>query len=261
MFKRHPENPLITPQDAEPSQPGFEVIGTFNAGATTLGDETLLLVRVAERPARDPARPDIVQIPYLTSDGRLDIRELRRDDPDYDTRDSRFVIHQPTGDLFLMSMSHLRLARSRDGVHFTLDATPWMKPTLDEEAFGIEDARITEIDGGYYVNYTAVSPRGIATGLVSTTDFVTVERHGVIFPPANRDVAIFPQRINGRYVCYHRPMPGMFGGYNIWLAESPDLVHWGQHRVVMTSQRGGWEAGRVGGGAPPIWTEQGWGSI
>jgi predicted GH43/DUF377 family glycosyl hydrolase len=56
-------------------------------------------------------------------------------------------------------------------------------------------------------------------------------------------------------------MPGMFGGYNIWLAQSPDMLHWGQHRVVLTVQPDGWESGRVGGGAPPIWTESGWLSI
>jgi len=261
MFQRHPQNPLIGPQDAAPSQPDFEVIGTFNAGVTTFGGETILLVRVAERPLKDPKQPDFAPIPTLAGDGTLHVRVLRRDDPDYDTADSRFVIHRPTGELLLTSMSHLRLARSRDGIHFMLGQTPWMKPTLSEEAFGVEDARITRVDDTFYVNYTAVSPRGISTGLVSTRDFAQFERHGIIFPPANRDVTIFPQRINGQYVCYHRPMPGMFGGYNIWMAESPDLVHWGNHRVVLASQAGGWEAGRVGGGAPPLWTEAGWLSI
>jgi predicted GH43/DUF377 family glycosyl hydrolase len=261
MFKRHPLNPLISPKDAVPSQPDFEVIGTFNAGVTTYGDETLMLVRVAERPKSEAAQPGIVRMPYLADDGSIQIRELRQDDPDYDTADSRFVIHKPTSELYLTSMSHLRLARSSDGVHFTLDQTPWMKPTLSEESFGVEDGRIVHLDGRFYVNYTAVSPRGISTGLVSTEDFTSFERHGIIFPPANRDVTLLPQKVNGKYFCYHRPMPGMFGGYNIWVAESPDLQHWGKHRVVMTSQSGGWEAGRVGGGAPPVWTEAGWLSI
>jgi predicted GH43/DUF377 family glycosyl hydrolase len=193
--------------------------------------------------------------------GILKIKEIHRDDPEFDTTDSRYVIHQRTGELFLTSISHLRLARSRDAIHFQIDSTPWLKPALPEEAFGIEDARITSIDGVYHVNYTAVSPRGIATGLVSTHDFIHIERHGIIFPPANRDVTIFPAHIGGHYVCYHRPMPAMFGGYSIWMAESPDLIHWGRHRVVLTTQPDGWESGRVGGGAPPIWTEHGWLSI
>ena len=259
MFQRHPHNPLIRPQDVQPSSQELEVIGTFNAGVTTFQDEILLLIRVAERPAID--NPDLIRIPFLNDDKQLEIREIRRDDPAFDVADPRVVVHKSTGDLFLTSISHLRLARSQDGVHFRTDPTPWLQPTLPEETFGIEDARITCIDGVYYVNYTAVSPRGIATGLASTTDFVHIQRHGIIFPPANRDVTIFPVRIGEKYICYHRPMPGMFGGYNIWAAESPDLIHWGNHRVVLTSQAQNWESGRIGGGAPPIWTERGWLSI
>jgi predicted GH43/DUF377 family glycosyl hydrolase len=106
-----------------------------------------------------------------------------------------------------------------------------------------------------------VSGGGIATGLASTADFNTVTRRGIIFPPSNRDVALFPQRINGLYTCYHRPMPGEFGGYSIWLATSPDLVRWGDHRLVLQGSKTGWDSGRVGGGAPPVWTERGWLSI
>lgn len=261
MFQRHPNNPLIRPQDVRPSHPDFEVIGTFNPGVTVFQDEILLLVRVAERPLTDDKTARVVLVPYLDESGALRVREIGLDDPAYDTSDSRVVVHRSTGDLFLTSISHLRLARSRDGVHFEVEATPWLKPELPEESFGIEDARITQIGDVYYINYSAVSPRGIATGLVSTKDFVHIERHGIIFPPSNRDVTIFPAQIGGRYVCYHRPMPGMFGGYHIWLAESPDLLHWGKHQVVLTAQAEGWASGRVGGGAPPVWTERGWLSI
>ena len=129
------------------------------------------------------------------------------------------------------------------------------------EAFGVEDARITQIEGRYYVNYTAVSPYGIATALASTTDFETIDRRGLIFAPSNRDVTLFPEKVGGKYLCYHRPMPGMFPRLNIWLATSPDLLHWGELRVVLESQSDSWDSGRVGGGAPPIKTDQGWLSI
>ena len=261
MFQRHPQNPLISPKDVQPSRPDFEVIGTFNASVTTFQDETILLIRVAERPIKEASDTGVVLLPHLGDDGVLTVKHILHDDPGYDTRDSRFVIHHPTSDLYLTSISHLRLARSADGVHFQVEPTPWFYPALPEEAFGVEDARITNIDGVYYVNYSAISPRGITTGLISTRDFGNYERHGIIFPPANRDVTIFPARFEGQYACYHRPMPGMFGGFNIWTAESPDMKHWGHHRVVLTVQPGGWESGRVGGGAPPLWTEKGWLSI
>ena len=259
MFTRHPKNPLISPRDVAPSRPDFEVIGTFNAGVTTYRGDTLLLVRVAERPISQ--FPDIVLCPYLQSDGTLALHAVRRDDPDYNTSDPRSVKNNRTGDLWLTSISHLRLARSKDGVDFTVEDGAWLQGEPPYEAFGVEDARITEIEGKYYVNYTAVSPFGIATGLVSTPDFIIIERHGLIFAPSNRDVTIFPEQVNGQYLAYHRPMPGGFPRLNIWIADSPDLLHWGNLHFVLESKPGDWEGGRVGGGAPPIKTEYGWLSV
>lgn len=259
MFTRHPLNPLVTPAHVIPSRDGFEVIGAFNAGVTRAGDETLMLVRVAERPTDRPE--GMILCPMLDADGALTIKRIARDDSDFDTSDPRIIRNSKTRDTYLTSISHLRIARSSDGVHFTVDAAPWLSPTSQFEAFGVEDGRITAIDGLYYVNYSAVSEHGIATGLVSTRDFSAFERRGIIFPPSNRDVVIFPERINGLYTAYHRPMPGEFGKFSIWLATSPDLIHWGGHQVVLESGGDGWESGRVGGGAPPLWTPRGWLSI
>lgn len=259
MFVRHSSNPLISPAQLKASRPDFEVIGTFNAGAALVEGETLLLVRVAERPLDRDA--GWILCPYLGPDGKLTMLRIRPDDPAYDTRDPRFVVERATGAVTLTSISHLRLARSQDGVHFTVADEPWLEAQPPYETFGVEDARITCLDGVYYVNYTAVSQQGIATALVRTTDFKTVERLGIIFPPSNRDVAIFPQKVNGLYTCYHRPMPGEFGKFSIWTATSPDLVRWGDHKLVLSGSSEGWDSGRVGGGAPPIMTDAGWLSI
>lgn len=256
MFVRHPNNPLISPYDLKPSRPEFEIIGTFNAGVTRYQGQTLLLLRVAERPVNSSS--EWVLCPHLDENGDLTVSAIRRDDPDYDTSDPRKVEHNRTGDLLLTSISHLRLARSDDGVHFTVEDHPWLEGEPPYGSFGVEDPRITLIDGCYYVNFTAVSRFGIATALVSTRDFVSIERHGLIFPPSNRDVTLFPERIGDQYVCYHRPMPGMFTRMNIWMAKSPDLLHWGGLCHVMEAPSAG---SRVGGGAPPIRTEMGWLSI
>jgi beta-1,2-mannobiose phosphorylase / 1,2-beta-oligomannan phosphorylase len=260
MFTRHPLNPLITPAQVRPSRTDYEVIGTFNAGAVLLpSGETLLLVRVAERP-RDRDDQWVV-CPYMDDNGELSLLRVRRDDPDYDTHDPRFIKHRGTGAVYLTSISHIRRARSADGIHFMIDDQPWLMAETAYETFGVEDARITLIDGSYYVNYSAVSAHGIATGLIQTPDFESITRCGIIFPPSNRDVVIFPQKVDGLYTCYHRPMPGEFGKYSIWKATSPDLMRWGDHRLVLEGSTTGWDSGRVGGGAPPIWTEAGWLSI
>lgn len=258
MLLRNPENPLISPRAIRPALPGFEVIGTFNAGACLLDGEIILLLRVAERPVSRDDR--VILCPHYV-DGVLVQTAIHHDDPAWDTSDPRKLHHRHTEEMLLTSISHLRLARSQDGIHFEIMAEPWLLPDGPFETFGMEDARITCIDARCYVNYTAVSPYGIATGLVSTADFVNVERHGLLFPPANRDVTLFPERIQGEYVCYHRPMPGMFGGMHIWMATSPDLRAWGNHRVVLPATSDGWMNGRVGGGAPPIRTDAGWLSI
>lgn len=259
MFARHPLNPLITPAHVRASKPDYEVIGTFNAGAIRLEGQTILLVRVAERPTAREA--DWIHCPHLDADGALTLLHVRKDDPAYDTRDPRFVRRLATGDVYLTSISHIRRAFSADGVHFQIEPSPWIEAATPYEAFGVEDARVTAVDGRCYINYSAVSGHGIATGLARTDDFQTIERMGIIFPPSNRDVALFPQPINGLYACYHRPMPGEFGAFSMWLATSPDLQRWGDHRLVLSGSEAGWDAGRVGGGAPPIWTEHGWLSI
>ncbi len=259
MLTRNPHNPLIRPADVRPSHPDFEVIGTFNAGVTQLGAETLLLVRVAERPRQHEAGR--IFYPLMTNDGQIGVNSFAADDPRFGTTDPRLIQDRRTGETILSSLSHLRLARSTDGIHFTVADQPWLRAEPPYENFGIEDARITVIDGIYYVNYSAVSRYGIATALVSTRDFVQVERHGLMLPPANRDVVLFPERIDGRYVCYHRPMPSIVGGLNMWMARSPDLQHWGGHQHILEGQSDGWESGRVGGGAPPLCTEKGWLSI
>ena len=258
-FTRHPQNPLITPADVKPSRPDFEVIGAFNAGVTRYQNQVILLLRVAERPISHDA--DVVAYPFMDDNGEIAIRTLSRTDARYNLTDSRMIIDSQTGKVVLTSISHLRLARSQDGIHFQIDEQPWLMPQPPYENYGAEDARITQIDNVYYINYSTVSSLGIGTGLVSTRDFVHIERLGVIFPPDNRDVTIFPTKIGGDYVCYHRPMPGAIGSLNIWSARSSDLKRWGNHKIVVQGVATGWEAGRVGGGAPPILTKDGWLSI
>lgn len=259
MFIRSPHNPLITPQDIIPSRPDFEVIGAFNAGVTRYKSETILLIRIAERPIAQ--EQGVLLCPHLADNGEMSVLRVRLDDSDWDMSDSRKLRHLASGVVYLTSISHLRLARSSNGIDFTIEPQPWLSPATEYERFGIEDCRITQIGDTYYVNYSAVSIYGIGTALVSTRDFVHIERHGLIFAPANRNICIFPEQIGGNYICYHRPMPGMFGSLDIWIARSPDLIHWGRFDRVINSQSKGWQSGRVGGGAPPIKTSEGWLSI
>ncbi len=256
---RFAENPLIRPADVKPSRGDFEVVCTFNAGCTRIGDDTLLLVRVAERPVRTAGEVATPVLDPDDADRGVKVLRFKRDDPDLNAIDSR--VFEYRGAVHLTSISHLRVARSQDGRHFTIEDEPALFPQWRDEEFGIEDARITKLGDTYYVNYSAISRYGIATSLAATKDFKTFERKGMIFAPDNRDVTILPERIDGSYVCYHRPIAAAFHRGDIWLARSADLVHWGEHRFVMGPRRSMWDCWRVGGGAVPIKTRRGWLSI
>ena len=254
---RYSGNPLITPAGVAPSRADFEVVCTFNAGAARFKKETLMLVRVAERPRQEAGW---VSFPLLDPDTReIEVRRIAKADPDLDLTDPR--VYRYKGAAYLSSISHLRLARSTDGLHFTPEPQPAIKPQEWYEAFGTEDARITRIGRTYYINYSGISSKGITTGLATTVDFKTYCRLGIIFCPDNRDVVFFPEKVNGKYACYHRPAPKHLGTPDVWFAASPNMLHWGEHQHVISPRPDAWDSGRVGGGAPPFKTDRGWLSI
>ena len=254
---RYPENPLVTPRDVLPSIDGWEVMCAFNAGVIEYGDEILLLMRVAERPVSDD--PAKVLVPVLDCTGanpKMTVLEFGRADEGIYLGDPRVVCFPDR--VYLTSISHLRLARSKDGKHFTVDPKPSLSPDQEYEAYGLEDPRITRLGDTYYVVYKGVAPTGITQCLATTKDFVTWTKHGIIFCPENMDAMIFPEKVRGKYVALHRPQPRMMGSPNMWVAYSNDLKYWGEHKFLLGCSAGTWEGGRIGGGAVPFMTDRGW---
>jgi predicted GH43/DUF377 family glycosyl hydrolase len=249
MATRAPENPIITPAMVLPSRPDFEVLGVFNPGVARHNGDVVLLLRVAEAPRKMSSA--LAAAPIFNSDsGRIEIKRWQVTEGGPDVGDPRLVVDN--GRTWLTSMSHFRVARSTDGINFDVEGLPALTAATPYESFGVEDPRITQLDGVYWITYTAVSQYGIGTALASTTDFKTFERHGVIFPPPNRNVTIFPEKIGGLYAALHRPMPEGLGQHSIWAASSADLKSWGNHRVVVTPRQGSWDDTKVGGGAAPF---------
>ncbi|MCH7919346.1 MAG: glycoside hydrolase family 130 protein [Planctomycetes bacterium] len=253
--RRWADNPILSPEDIRPLSDQTEVIGVFNAGVTRIGREVVLLLRVAERVKNPDPNTSLAAVYDLA---RHEITSLAFDgqDPDCDVTDPR-LISLPT-ERYLTSVSTLRLARSRDGIHFTVDDRAGLLPQTPYETFGLEDPRITFIDGLWYIDYVAVSPRGITTALVSTTDFERFHRHGLLFGPENKDVVLFPERLQGRFFCLHRPTSPFSLKQEVWLADSPDILSWGGHRFLFGPRPGLWDGVKVGPGAVPFCTEQGW---
>lgn len=249
------QNPIIAPKNVKPSREDFEIIGVLNAGVTQLDDEIILLVRVAERPINN--NPDIaLTAVYDVDKKQLEIMEFPRSDRETDFSDPRLIIKG--GQTYLTSVSHLRIARSKNGINFTIDDAPAISAVNEYETFGVEDPRISLIDDKYYIHYVAVSPFGVVTCLASTVDFADFNRYGVIFAPENKDVAIFDEKVSGKFYALHRPVSPLFGRQDIWLAESPDLLTWGNHRRLFGPGPGSWDEAKVGAGAVPFRIEQGW---
>ena len=252
-MRRFEANPLIRPADVLPSRDGYEVIGSFNAGVARHDDQVLLLLRVAERPSI--VDPGCVAAPIWSAErGDVELLQVKRDEAETD--DPRTFRYR--GNTYLTSISHLRLARSDDGIQFSIDTKPALAPESVMESFGLEDPRITRIADTYWITYKAVSEAGITTALAETTDFATFTRHGVIFCPENLDVVLFPERSNGQYTALTRPVGRNIGLPAIWLAQSPDLIHWGGHRPVLSPRPGMWDGGRVGSSCAPFRTTEGW---
>ncbi len=207
IFSRYKKNPIFTRDDWP-----YPVNSVFNAGATRVGEEVVLLVRCEDR----------------------------------------------------RGISHLNVARSRDGkTNWQIDDKPTFPPEPDkfpEEVWGVEDPRITYLvdDNIYAITYTAFSKNGPLVSLALTEDFKTFKKYGAITLPENKDAALFPVKFGGRYAMIHRP--SLSGpDAHIWIGFSPDLKHWGDHRLLVRA-RGGpwWDAHHIGLSTPPILTSEGW---
>lgn len=173
------------------------------------------------------------------------------------------------GEYIMLFRSHLHngrsvigLARSQDGYNFSVEPEPFLTPSTDSifgeyEEYGVEDVRISQIGGDYLLTYSAYSRHGVRIGLAVTDDFKKVERISLITQADLRNVVIFPQQINGKYVRLDRPHSEI-SKWSIWISYSPDLVHWGNSKVIIKPETYHWDEMKVGPGATPIKTERGW---
>ena len=169
----------------------------------------------------------------------------------------------------MLFRSHLRSGRSilgaaesDDGFRFTVRPEPFMTPATTgifqaAEEYGVEDPRITPLDGRYYITYSAYSRHGVRIGLAVTDDFDDVKRVALITEADYRNVVLFPERFGGRFARLDRPHSHI-SRWSIWISYSPDLVHWGDSRLLITPAAYHWDEMKVGPGAPPILTNRGW---
>ncbi|HEY5692164.1 MAG TPA: glycoside hydrolase family 130 protein [Cyclobacteriaceae bacterium] len=254
IARRFNENPILKPHDISSSSMGMNIEGLLNPGVFRFENKIWLLLRVAERPCQEEGQ---VSLPIHRDNEEIEILRFNKNDPNLVFADPRVISYG--GIEYLTTLSHLRLVCSEGGRIFQEPAQ--YKPIFGKgplESFGIEDCRVTEMDETFNLTYTMVSPAGVGVGLIQTRDWKNFDRKGMIFPPHNKDCAIFTEKINNKYFALHRPSSPELGGNYIWIAESHDLLHWGNHRCIATTRSLKWDSKRIGAGASPIKTPEGW---
>ncbi len=173
------------------------------------------------------------------------------------------------GRYVMLFRSHLRNGRSiigsawsDDGYQFQVEPKPFMVPSMAgafarHEEYGVEDPRICSIGDTHYITYSAYSRFGVRIGPARTLDFTTIERVSLISEPDMRNIVIFPDTFQGRYARLDRPHSDI-KPWSIWLSWSPDLVHWGDSEPVIGPVAYHWDEMKIGPGATPIKTPDGW---
>ena len=156
---------------------------------------------------------------------------------------------------------HIYLGNSSDGLHWNFDPEPITFVNQAGEPFqppSAYDPRLVKVEDTYYIMW-CTDFYGAAIGMAYTKDFKTFVRLENPFLPFNRNAVLFPRKINGNFVLLSRPSDSghtPFG--DIFLSESPDLLYWGKHRHVMGRGQEWWQNLKIGGGAAPIETSEGW---
>lgn len=152
-------------------------------------------------------------------------------------------------------ISRLGYAVSKDGINFMRLDKPVLSNDAAQELRGCEDPRIVKIEDTFYMMYTGFGDRfkdDYRICLATSKNLIDWERHGVVLDEPNKDASLFPEKIDGKYVMFHRRYP------DIWIAFSDDLKNWYGHTSIIKPIEGTWESARVGIAGPPIKTKNGW---
>lgn len=173
----------------------------------------------------------------------------------YRASNNKFVLNtqKPMAEnKFVSTIGH---AISHDGTNFKRFSKPAIRANTEQEAWGIEDPRISFIDGTYYMLYTGFGGRSWDDFRISIAYSKDLERwngHAVLLDEPDKDAALLPEKIDGNFVLFHRRMP------DIWVAYSKDLNVWEGHKIIMSPVKGTWEGKKIGIAGPPIKRDDGW---
>ena len=156
--------------------------------------------------------------------------------------------------------TNIGVAFSDDGVNWKSEPKPWIE-WYSDEIYRAYDPRITVIDNRCYLCFAVDTRHGIRGGIAVTDDFDRWEILS-LSAPDNRNMVLFPEKVNNKFLRLERPF-SIYGRYlpenfDLWFSDSPDCAYWGNTQLVLGSEQVLWANSKIGPGAPPIRTRQGW---
>lgn len=252
------EKLLLKTEDFKPYFDGWNINGIFNPGAIRGKDGKIILyVRVAEA----FTSKNILEYPVAIPGNKFSYVKERVIQENFASRDGN-VIFLNDKTVRLSNISHFRkVILDKSGFNvLEIKEEPYFYPTELYEEFGVEDPRIVKINGKFIMSYVSVSRmNGISSSIAVSKDLKKWKKLGIAFCHENKDVVLFPEKINGEYAALHRPV-GCFNFSNpsVWISYSKDLKYWGKDKCIFKPRIGSWDEIRVGSGTPPIKTKKGW---
>lgn len=156
--------------------------------------------------------------------------------------------------------TNLGLAFSNNGINWEVAPEPFFAIS-DEDIHWVNDPRLTVIDSKCYITYAIIGRFGVRGGIAVTEDFKSYE---ILYTslPDNRNMVLFPEKIGSKYIRLDRPFANYLrkvqNRFDIWISKSPDLVHWGDHQLLLKAENIPFSNEKIGPGPPPVRTEKGW---
>lgn len=261
VIKIKKEMSLISPKDIKPSSRVFEVLGTLNPGAVRLPDGNIMLyVRVIEKLIKSED-DKYCYSPRMVgkNEFRIKIDRFNKDLIEENT-DLDFIFKNGTKRLtFISHMRRVLLDKTGFKI-LSIDKKPSFYGIASDGELGVEDARITKIGDLYAMTYVSLTrEQNISTCLAVSNDCINWERKGIIFGEQDKDVVLFPEKVNGKYIAFDRPEGNFqFTQPHIWIAYSNDLKSWGDLKPISCIYEEEGFCPRNGAGPPPIKTKKGW---
>jgi len=261
MIKIKKEELLLKPADIKPSSRKFMVLGVLNPGAIRLPDGNIILyVRVIERLVK-PNDEKYCYSPRMIGHDKFKVT-IDRFSKDIVQEFSDFDFLFKDGTKRLTFISHFKkVLLDKSGFKIlSIDKKPSFYGTVSDGELGVEDPRITQIGDLYVMTYVSLSiSQNISTAMATSKDCINWKRKGIIFGEQDKDVVIFPEKINGKYVAFDRPEGNFqFSQPHIWIAYSNDLTSWGDLKPISSVYEEDGFSPRNGAGPPPIKTKDGW---